>query len=131
MSDRTFQDPVMQGIAEMRAMLELLVRQRQPQPRRGLSEKTKHQHRRTVEMFYAGKCPCCGREPVLEPGRGQFDHFTDNPNKNAARDTWLICVKCHDAFTRGFKRRDHVRTLFDAYQMRREQAIDEMSGKLL
>ena len=114
--------------ARLTAQVELILRQLPSGARRGLTEKTKSQHRKTIELFFGGKCPCCGRCSVFGPKRGEFDHFTDNRNRNGSRDTWLICTECHDGFTRGSLRRDEHRTLFDAYQWRRRQANSELPG---
>ena len=114
--------------ARLEARLELIAKRLPSEARRSLTEKTKFQHRRTVELFFGMKCPCCGRRDVFGPKQGEFDHFTDNHNRNGARDTWLICVECHDGFTRGTLRRDEHRTLFDAYQWRRRQANSELPG---
>ena len=116
--------------ARLFAEIELIKKQLPPRPRKGLSEKTKHHHRRTIEQFFGGKCPCCASREVLAPRQGEFDHFTDNRNRNGAQDTWLICVECHDGFSRGSLRRDAHRTLFEAYQWRRRQANAEFPGGL-
>ena len=111
--------------ARLEARVELILKQLPTRARKGLSEKTKRQHRRTIEQFFNRKCPCCGRREVLGTGEGEFDHFTDNRNRNGPHDTWLICIECHDGFSRGSMRRDEYRTLFDAYQWRRRQENSE------
>ena len=112
--------------ARLMAQVELIAKLLPPRARRGLTEKTKNQHRRTIELFFGGRCPCCGRRPVSGPKRGEFDHFTDNRNRNGARDTWLICVECHQGFSRGSLDRDEHRTFFDAYQRRRKLTNSEL-----
>ena len=124
-------DPVTRSdFALLMVKVELIARQLPSKGRKGLSKKTKHQHRRTVEFFYGAKCPCCQRREVSAPNNGEFDHFTDNRNRNGARDTWLICTECHDGFSHGSLRRDEYRVLFDAYQWRRRQANGEFQGGL-
>jgi hypothetical protein len=42
----------------------------------------------------------------------------------------LICIECHDGFSRGSMRRDEHRPLFDAYQIRRRQENSEFPSGL-
>ena len=124
-------EPVTRGdIARVMAKLELIEKRLPPPARRGLNDETKRHHVRTIERFFGGRCPCCGDAKVYETGItfGEYDHFTDNRSKHGPHETWLICVACHNGFSRGLRRRDEARTPFDYYQWRRGQANCELPG---
>jgi hypothetical protein len=115
-------------LARLEAKLDLFTKRLPPPARRGLTEKTKNEHRKTIEQYFGGNCPCCGKRGVLGSRRGEFDHFTDNRNRNGAHETWLICVECHESFSRGLLRRDEHRTHFDFYQIRLREANCKLPG---
>lgn len=94
--------------------------------RRRLTLETKALHVRTIEAYFAQMCPCCGDRQVVGGGQrsclGEFDHWSDNPSRSGAHETWLICKECHGAFTRHVVDRHDYRVEWDAYQKRRRKA---------
>lgn len=112
-----------------------LLKQQRP-ARRRLADDTKRQHALTVQLFYHRNCPCCGEVEVLsELGfrteAGEYDHFSDNRARAGPHETWLICIRCHSAFTRNLSERAQFRAEWDVYQKRRRKIAGAIQPMLL
>ena len=99
------------------------------QRRRDLAENTKRKHVAAVEEFYDGRCPCCWSATVVDKNgerteNAVFDHWTDNPSKNAPHETWLICQKCNSGFNAGRMSRTDYGQEFLIFQKRRGELWD-------
>lgn len=75
-------------------------------PRRHFSERSRAMILRAVRSEpFAGLCPCCGQQPVLDaagqPRAGaEFDHFFHR-GLNRPEYGWLVCRDCHAELTHG------------------------------
>lgn len=96
---------------------------RLPKREKIISDATKQQHIDAVK-FMGGRCPCCSKNELFisEPlsKHGQFDHFFTNQYPSVDY-TWLICIECHDNFTRNRYTRDQYAPEFNAYHNRRRR----------
>lgn len=102
--------------------------------RRDCTAETKRQHVGTISQHYGGRCPCCSDRSVVSSGGdilGHFDHWTDNPGKNGAHETWLVCAECNQGFqSRRIDRADY-RIFFDGFQKRRKQWLEAIQPSLI
>ena len=100
-----------------------------------LTAETKRQHLETVCRSYFGRCPCCMDAAIIVDGRRAehacFDHYSDNPSKSRAFETWLICGPCNQAFASGKLDRAEQSHKFHAFQQERRKIERRRQLKLI
>jgi prophage antirepressor-like protein len=121
-------DSIDEQFVEVRQRLDKVER------RKLIAKKTQQRHLHILRRFYAGKCPCCHAERIVNDAgeklmNCEFDHW-ERVSEVQASKTWAVCTKCNSKL-RDSDWKANRRVKFESYQQTRVEFERGMRGEML